>query len=476
MAVALGALLLGSGPTVHASDALFQTLDKTWKGDFKEMLERRQIRALVVYNKLLYFLDGPRQRGASYDALQQFEKFVNEKYDLKTRKLEIVYLPVPRDKLLDYLVAGRGDIALANLTITPQRESVVDFSDPVAANISEVLVTGPSVPQIEKLDSLAGRAISVRESSSYHDSLLALNEDFKARGQEPVKIILVEEYLEDADLLEMVNADLLPMIFVDSHKANFWKDIFTNITVHSDIAIRTGGSIGWAMRKDSPELKAVVNEFVAKNKQGTLIGNIILKRYLKDNEWARNALSGSEIRKYRDMVELFKEYGKKYDFDYLMLGALGYQESQLDQSKRSGAGAVGVMQMKPSTAADPNVGIPDIEDLEKNIHAGAKYLRFLRDRYFSDSAIDPLDQTLLTFAAYNAGPARIAKLRKQAAEKGLDENVWFGNVEHVVAAEVGRETVEYVSHISKYYIAYRLISEGREVRNNAAKSADKSPQ
>jgi membrane-bound lytic murein transglycosylase MltF len=446
---------------------IIEAIGQPWQGDFDEILERRQIRALVVYNKLMYFLDGATQRGASYDGLQQFEKFVNEKYNLDTRLFQVVYLPVSREKLMDYLVEGRGDIIAANLTVTPGRAEQVDFSDPIYPDVSEVLVTGPEAPEIGQLDDLAGREIHARPSSSYFESLEALNEDFEARGLDKVEIVPADEHLEDGDLLEMVNAGLLPMVFVDSHKAAFWQSIFSDIEVHSDIAIRTGGSIAWALRKDSPQLKAVVNEFIAQNKKGTLTGNIILKRYFKNNEWVRGATDEAEMKKLRTMVDLFRKYGDQYEFDYLMLGALGYQESQLDQSTRSPAGAIGVMQLKPSTAADKNVGIPEIEELESNIHAGTKYLRFIRDRYFDDPDVSPLDQTLLTFASYNAGPARIAKLRKETESMGLDPNVWFGNVEHAVAKGVGRETVQYVSHIFKYYTAYRLSIEGREARRES---------
>ena len=262
----------------------------------------------------------------------------------------------------------------------------------------------------------------------------------------------------------MVNAGLLPMIIVDSHKARFWSQIFPNITVHEDLAVRTGGEIAWAFRKNSPQLAEVINAFVAKNKQGTLLGNVVLNRYLKNTVWARNAISDEDRGRFASMVGIFKKYGEQYDFDYLMLTALAYQESRLDQSVRSKAGAVGVMQLLPSTAADPIVGIPDITKLENNIHAGTKYLRFIRDRYFSDPAIDPLNQTLFTFAAYNAGPARIQGLREEASQTGLDANRWFGNVEHVAAKRIGRETVQYVSNIAKYWIAYKLATRQMEMR------------
>ncbi|MGI9317926.1 MAG: transglycosylase SLT domain-containing protein, partial [bacterium] len=188
-----------------------------------------------------------------------------------------------------------------------------------------------------------------------------------------------------------------------------------------------------------------------------LLGNITLKRYLKENKWARNALSAEELKKHDSVVTLFRKYADMYDFDYLKTIALAYQESQLDQSKRSPAGAIGMMQLLESTASDPNVGIDGIEKLEANIHAGTKYLRFLRDRYFEDPAIDPLNRMLLSFAAYNAGPARINKLREDAEREGFDPNRWFNNVEVIAAKQIGRETVQYVGNIYKYYIAYRSL-------------------
>ncbi len=155
------------------------------------------------------------------------------------------------------------------------------------------------------------------------------------------------------------------------------------------------------------------------------------------------------------MLDPIRRYSAEFGFDWLMIGALGYQESRLDQNAKSDHGAVGVMQIMPSTAAD--VGISDIHLVDNNVHAGVKYLRYLRDRYFADEALTPLDQTLLTFASYNAGPRRVAGLRRQAVDLGLDPDVWFNNVEVVAAREIGRETVRYVGNIYKYYVAYRLI-------------------
>jgi len=257
----------------------------------------------------------------------------------------------------------------------------------------------------------------------------------------------------------MVGAGLLPMIVMDDYKAKFWADILDGLVVREDLVIQSGRQIAWAFREDSPLLAAEVNEFSRTHRQGTLMGNILTKRYLKNTKWVNNALDPKEFGRFQDTLEIFQRYAGEYGFDHLMLAAQGYQESQLDQSVRSSAGAIGIMQLLSSTAADPNVAIPDIENVESNIHAGAKYLSFLRNRYFDDPNLDALNRALFSFAAYNAGPARVRGLRRKAGEAGLDSNKWFNHVELIAAKEIGRETVQYVSNIYKYYLAYRLITD-----------------
>jgi membrane-bound lytic murein transglycosylase MltF len=462
---AAGDTSVGEGPRQLSSFDSELWLDQGWVGDLDGMAERGVVRALVVYSLGQYFLDGATQRGMTYEVLSEFEKFLNQRLGRRPVKVAVLIIPVQRDELFPALERGLGDIAAANLTITRSRLEKVDFSDPFLTGVSEVVITGPAGPELRSLDDLAGHEVYVRRSSSYWRSLEKLNDDFQTKGLKAVDVVPAEEFLQDEDLLEMVNAGLLPATVVDSHKAGFWAGIFDHIKVHEDLAVRTGGEIAWAFRKDSPKLADAVNAFVAQHKKGTLLGNVILNRYLKNTTWAKGALDGGDRARFERTVEIFRKYGDMYDFDPLMLAALAYQESGLDQSVRSRAGAVGVMQLLPSTAADPNVGIPDISTVENNVHAGTKYLRFIRDRYFADPAMDPLNQTLFTFAAYNAGPARVAGLREEASRTGLDPDEWFGSVEHVAAKRIGRETVQYVSNIGKYWVAYRLASRHLELRN-----------
>ena len=444
-------------------------LNENWTGDFDGMVERQKIRALVPYSKTFYFLDSATQRGITHDLLKQFEENLNKRLKKKLIKIKVIIIPTRRDRLLPGLVEGLGDIALGNLTITPDRQKEVDFSAPVMTRVDEMVVSGPAAPPIHTINDLAGKEIHVRKSSSYFESIKSLNEKFRSNGKKPTKLVLADELLEDEDLLEMMNAGLVPVIVMDRHKAEFWAQIFKDLTLHPNIKVRTGGQIGWAMRKKSPKLKLVLDRFVKKHKKGTLIGNILFRRYLQNTKWVRNSVNEEELKKFNEIVEFFMRYSKKYNFDPLIIAALAYQESRLDQSMRSPVGAIGVMQLLPSTAADQNVNIPNIEELEPNIHAGVKYLRFLYNRYFEKEPMNRKNKVLFTFASYNAGSARVTRLRKEARQAGLDPNVWFRSVEIIAARRIGRETVQYVSNIYKYYTAYRLITNKLKMKTSAKK-------
>ena len=160
------------------------------------------------------------------------------------------------------------------------------------------------------------------------------------------------------------------------------------------------------------------------------------------------------------MIALFEKYGQQYKFDPLMLAAQGYQESTLDQNKRSAVGAIGVMQLMPATGQTLKVG--DISVTESNIHGGAKYMDQLMTQYFKDAKFDEQNRTLFAFASYNAGPGNISRMRNEAQKRGLDPDKWFNNVENVTAEKIGIETTTYVRNIFKYYVSYKLTQEAQE--------------
>ena len=443
-------------------EVVAQSINQKWTGDFEQMVQRRVIRFLIPYSKTFYFVDMATQRGATYELGKTFEKTINDQLKTRHLKIHVVFIPTSRERLIPALSEGLGDIAAGNLTITDKRRQRVDFCDPFLTGVNEILVTGPGHPPVTAISDLSGKEVHVRKSSSYHESLEQANRTLSAAGKPAIKIIEANDNLEDEDLLEMVNAGLIPGIVIDSHKGQFWAQIFEKITLHPEIKFRENARIAWAIRKNTPQLKKVINDFVKVNKKGTLMGNILFNRYLKNTKYVKNNLADEDRKRFEETIPFFKKYGDMYDFDWLMLAALAYQESTINQRKKSSVGAIGVMQILPTTANDKNVNIPDIDEIEHNIHAGTKYLKFMIDRYFDDPGIDRLNRMLLTFASYNAGPAKISKLRKEAKSMNLDPNVWFKNVEIVAAKRIGRETVQYVANICKYYIAYTFISKQKE--------------
>ena len=358
-------------------------VDKKWKGDFDGMVKRRLIRVLVVTNEMEFFFHQGHYRGMTVELLENFEKFINERNRNKTLQISVIFLPVNRDQLIPALLEGTGDIAIGNLSIIEDRLREVDFSEPFRTGVRGIVVTNSKQPSLQTVEDLSGQNIYVRASSTYFHHLLELNKTFEKGGRDPMRLVTVDENLQDSDLLQMVNSTLIPMIVVDDYIAEFWREIFRDIKLYQDILIEGGGTIGWAFRKKSPLLAEIINSFLETTKIGTKRGNVLFNKYFQNSKWTRNTVVSTSSKRYQSILKLFKKYARKYGFDYLMTQALAYQESQLIHNKRSSAGAVGIMQVMPETAADKNVGIPNIENLEDNIHAGHKYLILVSLKYLS---------------------------------------------------------------------------------------------
>ena len=451
----------------NESDIIINTIVSQKTGDLDMMLKDRLIRVLVIPTKIMYRVDKGKKSGVMYEMMREFEKNINKHYPAKLKHLtkHITFVPVSREELIPALLEGRGDIAVADIAITAKKKETIDFSDPFYKNVNEIIITGPASTEIKTLEDLSGKEIFAHPSSSYWEHLEEINSRFSKAGLALIKLKRMPKELEDEDLLEMVNAGLIPIAVVFEHKAKLWSKVLPNIVLHTEIPITTDLSFAWMIRKNSPLLMKEVNTFIKTHKQGTLFGNILLKRYLSSTSFVKRATSKKELDKFQKVVQVFKRYADEYDLNHLLMIAQGYQESQLNQKKRSPVGAIGIMQLMPFTGKEMQVG--DIKKEEQNIHAGHKYLRFLMDRYFKDEPMDEFNKTLFSFAAYNAGPARIRGLRKVAKERGLNPNIWFNNVEVIAAEKIGRETVSYVTNIFKYYIAYKLIEDRRKKKESA---------
>ena len=444
-----------------------------WTGDLDGMAERRLVRVLTTYSKTQYFIDRGTPRGTAYDQGKLLEEALNKTLAAGRLTVNVQFIPMSRDELLPALLAGKGDVVMSNLTVTPERQEIVDFVDPWITGVEEIVVTSPRAPRITSVDDLSGKDVFVRRSSSYYQSLVTLNDRFASEGKPQVTLTPAPEELEDEDLLEMASANLVDILIVDNHKAWFWQRVFPGLKLYPSVALRTDGNIAWAIRKDSPRLKAALNEFLAANGRDSLNARLIFRRYLMNTQYVKGAAAEASRKRFAALVALFRKYGATYNLDWMLMAAQGYQESRLDHSAKSHVGAIGVMQVMPETGKELKVG--DISQLEPNIHAGIKYIRTMIDRNYANEPMDDINKMLFAFAAYNAGPGRMRQLRREAAARGLDANVWFNNVERIAAERIGRETVTYVSNIYKYYVTYLLIQgeyiERRDLKKTAVTSS-----
>ncbi len=436
-------------------------------GDLDQMVKSRKIRAIVILNPIGFFYDKGQPRGVNYEALEEFQKFVNQKEKSGKLDVKVTFRPTRVDQLEAALTQGVGDIIASGIVVTPDREKRVAFSTPIQTDVTQIIVTGSSFGTVSTLADLGGKEVYANPLTTYYTNLQKVNEDLQKAGKTPIVIKAADKNLMDDDLVQMVNAGLLPATVTTKQRADLWSKVLDHIQPHPDLVIASGAQLAWVMRKDNSQFKQLVDEFISSHAVGTSFGSTVLRRYLQNTKWVKNSTSAEDMKKFQANLDLFQKYAGEYSFDYLMIAAQGYQESLLDQSKKNPSGAVGIMQVIPKYAAAPPISIPDVGTPDGNIHAGVKMLRNIQDTYFNDPKIDPLNKTLFVFASYNAGPNRIVKLRKEAATMGLDPNVWFNNVELVAAKDIGQETVTYVANIYKYYVAYKLAVEQRDIRQKA---------
>ncbi len=439
---------------------LYPLSSSPYTGGLKVMEEKKVIRVLVAVDLGFYYIEDGQPKGILAELLYHMEEYFKK----NKIKISIQIIPVNRNELIPYLLEGYGDVIVANLTVTESREKEISFTHPIIKNISEFVINNMSNPPIKSLKDLSAQRIWVRKSSSYYSSLLKVNKALEKEKLPPAIIELVDETIQDFEIVEMVNLGLINATVLDSHKTKIWRTKMQNIQINQAYPIRENSEIAWAIRKKSPELLALMDKYIKTIKSGTLLGNIIHDRYLKRQKWLNKFLSPEKMDKVRALSKTFYEYSAEYDMNYLMSIAQGYQESGLDQSKVSHKGAVGIMQVLPSTAKDRAVNITDIYNVKNNIHAGIKYMAYLRNRYFSSSGIDYDNQIYLSLAAYNAGPGNMRKMRRYAERNGYDPDVWFNNVEIVTRRYIGLEPVNYVRNITRYYIIYKQLAKLNDQR------------
>lgn len=433
---------------------------KSYIGDFDVLQKKGVVRVLVSGDVGFYHIENGKPKGILAEQIHYFQRTLKVRDPL----LRVQVIPVERSELLSALNQGRGDIAVANLTVTKERKQLVDFSIPFRSDIDELLVTNHSTPLITDITQLQGKEVWLKQNSSYISSVHTVNKQLEQNGMVPIYIHLLNNNIQDLELLDLIKRGKITATIVDSHKLELWGNLEQDIRIHRDLAFRHNADIAWAIRKNNPQLKAQIDQYLQDSKQGTLLGNVIDNRYLESISWMNRASNALQNEEREKLEELFVAYGEKYEINWLILLAMAFQESGLDNTKISHRGAVGIMQVMPKTARDWYVDIDDVYDLESNIHAGSKYLRFIYDRYFDLPELSEIDKIHFSLAAYNAGPAKIRRMRVLAAKQGFDPNKWFNHVEVIARKNISQEPVKYVANINRYFTIYQRLDEFQDIR------------
>jgi len=440
------------------SPAILSFESKPQTGDLDDIRQRRVLRVLVSYNRTNFFIVDGRAHGFECELTKAYGAFLNRS-EHRDARIQMVYVPVPFDQLIPVLQQGLGDIVAAGLTVTPARSDLIQFSTPYLTAVDEIVVANNAVAGLDEIDDLSGRKVMLVKGSSFVPRVKALSQDLVRRGKVPIGIRIAPPEFEVEDILELINAGIVDLTIADNHVGTIWADVLPNISAYPDLFVSQGGEIAWGVRKKNPQLLASVDAFLSKNRRGKTLGNILFKRYYKDRKWISDPLSKDKEELLGEYAPLFKEFATKYGFDWQLIAALAYQESGFDRGRRSNRGAIGLMQIKAETSRSPEIDIQDITDARGNVHAGVKYLAFLRDQYFTGTDIDPAARVRFALASYNAGPANISKMREIAAGEKRNPDKWFGSVADVTRRHIGAQPVVYVENISKYYYAYRLADE-----------------
>jgi membrane-bound lytic murein transglycosylase MltF len=460
----LAFVLLGVGE-VPIDDAtthpLAGHLDDVYFADLPEIIDRRYIRVLTSDNSFDYFIDRGHAGGFQYEMVKAFVEHLNKKYQKRGElKIQFELLPVPDSELIPLLIQGKGDLIAARLTVTDARSVQIAFSQPYH-DVDEVVVQRRADPELDRLEDLSGKRVTVRRSSSYHQSLERLDAKLRRDGHPPIRIDAIDQALPTEKILGLVASGVFERTIADSIVASTAAALYPELRVLSNLKLREDGQLGWATHHTAKALRDELDTFLPRYRKGSLLGNITARKYFEKLVTIRARMARDETGALSDYDATLKKYAAMYGFDWRLMAAVAYQESRFDQTSTNRSGATGLFQIKPKTAREPYINIPNVagaKNAENNVHAGIKYLAWIKGRYFDPvESMHEKDRVRMALAAYNAGPRTLINARQKARKLGLDPDRWFRNVEVAMLTMKKGEPVKYVSEINQHYLSYLLL-------------------
>ncbi|MBD3420275.1 MAG: transporter substrate-binding domain-containing protein [Chitinivibrionales bacterium] len=442
---------------------LTKHLPKTYTGDWEGILKRKVLRIATRNNAATYWIYRGKEVGFEYELCKAFAK---------KHKLRIEMQIAPDwEQLLQWVHDGKADIAAACITATAQRRKLVDFAEPHLF-ATEVVVSGldsTGTPFVTDTADLHSATLYLRRSSSYYQSIT----QFQSQNKVDCKLEFVPEDMETEEILSKVAAGEFQATICDDYIARMEQMHTSDIEIAFPVSDTQ--HIAWAIRQSADTLQEQINTFFTETqyRPRDKMYNITYNKYFESRKRIAAARSLHRADKEGTISpydRLMKRYAKRYDFDWRMVAAQTYQESKFNPNARSWAGAVGLMQIMPSTGRDLRVG--DISKPGPSLHGGTKYMRQLLRRF--EKGIPFQERYRFALASYNAGYGHVIDARRLAQSLGLNSDVWFDNVEQAMLKLAkpeyarkarygycrGSEPVMYVGNIQRLYNHYSQVVDG----------------
>lgn len=472
-------------------------------------LDEKRLIVALESNSTDYFLYQGQPMGYHLEILQELAHHMG-------CQLEIIHGNSLTEQL-DLLKTGKVDIIASNLNITPSRERFIEFSHPLY-HTRQVLVQlkpdylSDTASYITRVEQLQDKIVYVRHNSVFENTLKKLNRDYPRWNH--IHIERSEETEEE--LLFQVSRGEIAYTIASESKASRFAQTHPQMDCH--LPLSEPEPIGWAMRLYDDSLHLLVNQWID-SLSGTQDFKYLYHKYYelpfhktvlsvesgfkkmdsvsdtrKREQWemlVKEGLVDASDTSYMDQTykrkhtgkktkmsnlaitpfdPLLKKYSREIGWDWRLLASLIYQESQFQSHLVSKQGAIGLMQMMPSTARTYHITVRSSE--EDQIKAGVAYIASLYKslkKNIGDS-IAPSEMVYFVLASYNTGPGHVLDARRLALKYGADPNVWYGNVETYMGLKSdpkyykdpecrngyarGKETVDFVRKIDRRYMHY----------------------
>lgn len=388
--------------------------------------------------------------GIEYQRLQAFEQYLNG-HSRNGQKVKFKIIPKAKNQLLAALQRGDGDLVAPGELLDTGSAKGINASEPIIPDVPLVLVGVRGGRTFKNVEQLSGRTLSLPAGSMADEALHQVNQQLALRKLAPIKIEWVDPSLAVEDVLEMVQAGIYPLTLVEQPIAERWARVMPRLRVDRNLTLRTHDNISWFVRQDATMLKASINDFL-KTYKPSANQDLAFEKAYKNMYRVNNPLVRTNLQRLEKLRPMLQRHADAQDMDWLDLAALAFKESKLDPAAKGSGGATGLLQITPSAAK--RVGVSDIQNADRNVQAGARYMALIRSKYFASPRVNERERMAFVLAAYNLGPERVQSMRDEARRRGLNPNQWFFQTERIAMEQGSAGVVSFVNSVNKYYLAF----------------------